>query len=94
MPRKSRTKLLQLVCRRVALIRARFGHPSSSNTIKEDGKKSSFDRTGERFRLKLAKLNVGTSWPLIKKVDVLEEFISQQISISEIRNGILSRKSN
>lgn len=77
MPRKSHRPPMRLVCRRAALIRAHFSDSSSSSNKVEQGhgKRTFIDRTGERFRLKLAKLSVGTSWMSIKKVSSIEESI-------------------
>ena len=76
MPRKSQPKLLRVVCRRAALIRARFGDPPSLNKIKQSVENAPFiDRTGERFRSKLAKLSIGTSWSSIRKVNIVDESI-------------------
>ena len=76
MARKSQPKLMRVVCRRAALIRARFGDPSSSNNIKQSGQNLPFiDRAGERFRSKLAKLSIGTSWSSIRKVNIVDESI-------------------
>ncbi|CAF3752366.1 unnamed protein product [Rotaria sp. Silwood1] len=65
---KLKTNLLKIVCKRSELTRARFCGSSWTNKISETDKKSLFvNKTGEKFRSKVAKLSVGKTWSSIQE---------------------------
>jgi len=97
MTRKSKkTKLLKMVCQRSELMRAPFHGSSWTSKISQTDKKSSFvNKTGEKFRSKVAKLSVGNTWSSIQKVCISEkhifyicEFFEQMIIIQFLKKGM------
>jgi hypothetical protein len=69
MRRKLKTKLLKIVCKRSELTRARFGGSSWTNKTNQTDKKPLFaHKIGEKFRSKVAKLSIGSTWSSIQKV--------------------------
>ncbi|CAF2618493.1 unnamed protein product [Rotaria sp. Silwood2] len=67
MTRKLKTKLLKMVCKRSELTRARFRGSSWTSKSGKTDKSLFVNKTGEQFRLKLAKLSVGKTWSSIQK---------------------------
>ena len=69
MTSKFQTKLLKNVLKRSQLSHSRFCGSSWTKKINETEKKPSCrDKTGEKFRSKVAKLSIGKSWSEIRKV--------------------------
>jgi len=69
MTRQSKTKLLKMVCKNAQLMRDRFRDASwTSKTSQSDTKPLIINKTGEKFRSKIAKLSVGKTWSSIQKV--------------------------
>ncbi len=101
MSRKLKSKLLKIVCKRSELMRAPFRGSSWTCKTSQTDKKSLFaNKTGEKFRSKVAKLSVGNTWSLIQKVCIIEKYIlhlrilsiNDYYSICQKRNGSLSNK--
>ncbi len=77
MSRKLKTKLLKMVCKRSELMRAPFRGSSWTNKNNQIDKKSLFtNKTGEKFRSKVAKLSVAKSWSSIQEVCIIEKIYS------------------
>jgi hypothetical protein len=69
MNRKLKTKLFKLVCKRSELMREPFRNSSWSNKKTQSDKKALIvNKSGERFRSKIAKLSLGKTWSAIQKV--------------------------
>jgi hypothetical protein len=103
MMRQLKTKLLKIVCKRSELTRARFRGSLWTSKISQTDNKSLFvNKTGEKFRSKVAKLSVGKSWSSIQEVCIIEKYIlhlrilliNDYYSICHKRNGSLSNKFN
>ncbi|CAF1391404.1 unnamed protein product [Rotaria sordida] len=91
MARQTKTKLLKLVCKQAELTLARFRGSSSTNKTNQTDKNLSFiNKTGERFRKKLAQLSVGTTLSSIKK----EWIIIKQVQLSKLREQCLCGRPN
>ncbi len=74
MPRKIKTKLLKMVCKHSELMRAPFHGSSWTSKTGQTDKKSLFaNKTGEKFRSKVAKLSIGNTWSSIQKVCIIDE---------------------
>ena len=73
---------MKVVCKRAALMRERFPHSSSTNKHGPTDKKFLFvNKTGERFRSKLARLSVGKCWSAIQKVCIIEQDFPEDRSL-------------
>ncbi len=69
MTRQSKTKMLKMVCKSAQLMRDRFRDSSwTSKTSQLDKKPLVTNKTGKKFRSKVAKLSVGKTWSSIRKV--------------------------
>ena len=82
------TKLMKRVYKQSGAIHARFH--GSSGAKKTENVLSSINKTGERFRSRIAKLSVGHTWSLIRK----EWIIIKQVEMSERREKCLCGRSN
>ncbi|CAF2721616.1 unnamed protein product [Rotaria sp. Silwood2] len=74
MPPKLNTKLLKNVLKHSELMRARFCNSSwTSKTSQIDKKSLTVNKTGQKFRSKIAKLSVGKQWSVILEVCFIEK---------------------
>ncbi|CAF1411246.1 unnamed protein product [Rotaria sp. Silwood1] len=88
---KLKTNLLKIVCKRSELTRARFCGSSWTNKISETDKKSLFvNKTGEKFRSKVAKLSVGKTWSSIQE----EWIVVKQVQLLKHREQCLCGRTN
>jgi hypothetical protein len=94
MSRKIKSNLLKNVLKQAELMRAPFHGVSWPNKITETDKKSlSINKTGEKFRSKLAKLSVGETWSSIKEVCLCRKnifYTSERFVQSDIARVCLS----
>lgn len=81
-----------MVCKQSGAMHARFHGSSWAKKTKNQSDRlpSSINKAGERFRSKVAKLSVGHTWSLIRKVGPVNRCFV--IILSKKRNGSLSKK--
>ncbi len=75
MSHKLKTKLLKMVCKRSELMRAPFRGSSWTSKTNQIDKSLFVNKTGEKFRSKVAKLSVAKSWSSIQEVCIIQKSI-------------------